>query len=437
MLQPLIAVFILIAAVEANKEIDILENRDVARCFREHENDALLGRDVCYVPNFCTSRSGASHFASNVALPVLKLIDPRVRNFLNIPSVTTVWNKLFEPNQHNTEQWVREVVPIFRTRFGIETISGIEMYEKSDTVCFDAMLYDSNYRNDDTNPFTSFEYPNVCRDFRRMVLTPMKRDCATEIFSDRNVLKTTLLLQRRSKTRNQGVASRQFRNIELVKENILDISENTYVVAFEDMSLSEQASIMRDADIFIAPHGNANVNIIFMRECSIVIELFPYKFRTNMYETLAKSRGVVYRSWESTIPRSSCHEQYNNMSTQQCWNDMQFCRVCARDVAFISPPPDTIARVLRDSIRERNECLKKYHTTYRQQQHESLQEMNERRCQCPNGEYVNANGTIFYCDGPRILRVLNWDTCIELGSRCSTTTFKISVECLMRLSFGE
>ena len=128
------------------------------------------------------------------------------------------------------------------------------------------------------------------------------------------------------------------------------------------------------------------------------------------------------------------------MSAQQCWKDMKSCRVCARDVAFISPPPDTIARVLRDSIRERNECLKKksshYHTTNRQEQHESLQEMNER-CQCPDGEYVNANGTIFYCDGPRILRVLNWDTCMELGSRCTATKLKISSECLMRLSFGE
>ena len=141
--------------------------------------------------------------------------------------------------------------------------------------------------------------------------------------------------------------------------------------------------------------------------------------------------------FDSQHETQNTRNRYNNMSTQQCWNDMQFCRVCARDVAFISPPPDTIARVLRDSIRERNECLKKYHTTYRQQQHESLQEMNERRCQCPNGEYVNANGTIFYCDGPRILRVLNWDTCIELGSRCTATKLKISSECLMRLSFGE
>ena len=110
----------------------------------------------------------------------------------------------------------------------------------------------------------------------------MKRDC-TEKNPDPNKVTTTLLFQRKSKTRNRGVASRQFRNIELVKENILDLSENTYVVAFEDMSFSEQASIMRDADIFVAPHGNANVNIIFMRECSIVIELFPFKFRTNMY----------------------------------------------------------------------------------------------------------------------------------------------------------
>ncbi len=190
-----VQVLILIAAVEANKKIDILQNRDVARCFGEYENEALLGRDVCYVPNVCTSRNGtfhlaresirrlmqdntfeifqniwnygpnvelvdkipgrndrrvvfisvdlqgACHFAADIALPVLNLIDPRVRNFLNIPSVTTVWNKLFEPNQHNTEQWIREVVPIFRTRFGIETISGIEMYDSSDTVCFDAMLY--------------------------------------------------------------------------------------------------------------------------------------------------------------------------------------------------------------------------------------------------------------------------------------------------------
>ena len=49
-MQPinLIAVLILIAAVEANKEIDILQNRDVARCFGVYENESKTIKTIIY-----------------------------------------------------------------------------------------------------------------------------------------------------------------------------------------------------------------------------------------------------------------------------------------------------------------------------------------------------------------------------------------------------
>ena len=465
---------------------DIIESRDLARCFRHEGESLLVGSDFCYVPNVCVSRNGtiklkrgsidrlardnvldvfqnvwnygpfvefvdeipepndrrvvfiscekqgATHFANSVALPLTHLIDPRVRNFLNIPKVTTIWNKLFEPNQHNTEQWIREVVSIFQARFGIESVSGLFNRE---TVCFDTIMYGTEHRSREKTNNDVFNYPNTIRDFRRMVLTSIASgECKTDNNNNNNdkLVKTTFLLQRKSKTRNRGVATRQFRNIKLVRDSISHLSEETHVIAFEDKSFHEQASIMRDTDIFIAPHGNANINIMFMRECSIMIELFPFKFRTEMFELLARSRNVVYRSWESEIPRSSCLEKYHDLSKQECWEDWKLCRPCARDVAFISPPPDTIAQILKDSIREREVCLekKKKHGLKTIRDYDK-----EKNCKCPNGEFVNANGTIYYCDETRLVRVLNWDTCTQLGSKCTSPKVSISKKCLMRLSF--
>lgn len=134
------------------------------------------------------------------------------------------------------------------------------------------------------------------------------------------------------------------------------------------------------------------------------------------------------------------------MSAQECWEDVRFCRVCSRDVPFISPSKDEIVRILRDSIRERKTCLEEMKTEYFKYHYNDQHEVEEiyddkkkiknASCRCPNGDFVNANGTIFYCDGPRILRVLNWDTCVEIGSTCTSTALKMSTDCLIRLSFG-
>lgn len=128
LLLHLFVLFVALAAGENDKIIEILQDRDVARCFRS-KNVALLGEDVCYVPNVCPSRNGtislseksirrlikdntfeifqniwnygssvelrdtiphtndrrivfisvdlqgASHFAANVALPVVRLLE--------------------------------------------------------------------------------------------------------------------------------------------------------------------------------------------------------------------------------------------------------------------------------------------------------------------------------------------------------------------------
>ena len=78
------------------------------------------------------------------------------------------------------------------------------------------------------------------------------------------------------------ILNRQNNRYILNLDDILIYFKNYYyfvdlsVSYFENSTLEEQAEQMYSTDILISPHGAGLANIMFMRPCSIVIELFPW-----------------------------------------------------------------------------------------------------------------------------------------------------------------
>jgi len=52
------------------------------------------------------------------------------------------------------------------------------------------------------------------------------------------------------------------------------------VAFFEKKSFHQQAQLMRQTDVLFTVHGAAVVNIVFMRPCSVVIEVFPWVYHS-------------------------------------------------------------------------------------------------------------------------------------------------------------
>eukprot|EP00052_Salpingoeca_macrocollata_P000506 m.20612 g.20612 ORF g.20612 m.20612 type:complete len:514 (-) comp10588_c0_seq1:84-1625(-) len=65
-------------------------------------------------------------------------------------------------------------------------------------------------------------------------------------------------------------------------------------VLFDDIPLRDQIQEMQQADIVIAPHGAANINWMFLRPGSAVIEIFPFGYYPDMYRMLANTVDVHY-----------------------------------------------------------------------------------------------------------------------------------------------
>eukprot|EP00871_Galdieria_phlegrea_P000072 jgi/Galph1/1065/GphlegSOOS_G5831.1 len=68
------------------------------------------------------------------------------------------------------------------------------------------------------------------------------------------------------------------------------------VVYFEGMDFAQQVGVMQKTDILVAVHGAGNTNIIFLPENSLMIEIYPFAYKANIFENLAKKYSVRYKS---------------------------------------------------------------------------------------------------------------------------------------------
>jgi hypothetical protein len=66
------------------------------------------------------------------------------------------------------------------------------------------------------------------------------------------------------------------------------------------MPLKQQIETIQKSSVFIAMHGSALANTIFLQKGSIVIEMFPYGFERPTYEyTICNKAGMHYYKWKN------------------------------------------------------------------------------------------------------------------------------------------
>jgi hypothetical protein len=137
----------------------------------------------------------------------------------------------------------------------------------------------------------------------------------------------------------QRKSTRQIRNLPNTKKTIAQFHQafisssrahgkcvhsrnySSKVVSFEDLSFLEQASIMERTDILIAAHGAAEANSVFMRPCSVVLEIFPYGSRPEYYfNSFFQALQILHDSWSVSFmfhkhSPDDCQEFIMNLTT--------------------------------------------------------------------------------------------------------------------------
>eukprot|EP00940_MAST-03C_sp_MAST-3C-sp2_P000008 g8.t1 len=417
--------------------------------------DAIVDAEQ-YVVFFSTVSQGAAHYGPHTAFPVIGLSDPEVRAFLNIPRITHVWQLVFEERQHLEEMWIKDLVALLRRKFGIVTMSGTRSLfrtirtSKERRSCFRAIMYDGKNLGDKRDrPLHYFMRNSALRSLQSMVFAN-DRTCRDPERKSKTL--HISLVQRRSKTRRRGLATRRLADAEELAASIqsdaaflLDAADDNFVdlevdvVLFEDLpSVQEQAAVVRRADVLISPHGNGLMNLAFMRPCSSVVEIFPANFRYIMFDQLANQSSIVYRfvqidevTQERGAPQCLIESStWRNLTPDACFEDAA-CRTCTRSAPFVRVKyrHDVRSR-LESALRQRSQCLERLPPI------PAVTPAPPESCRCPEGTFVAAGGNIFYCDGPRLLRVTDWDVCVAVGDACARNARPVSEACAEYLGFS-
>lgn len=91
--------------------------------------------------------------------------------------------------------------------------------------------------------------------------------------------------------------SRKIENFNELHQAIINLFPDAeiYVKGFEGLSIKDQILITKDIDILIGMHGSALSNVIWMKENSTLIEIFPYKFTCrDWYEKACELAKINY-----------------------------------------------------------------------------------------------------------------------------------------------
>jgi len=79
---------------------------------------------------------------------------------------------------------------------------------------------------------------------------------------------------------------------------------NTQIAVLEHYPSKEQMMMHYNADILVAPHGSANVYMMFMPKNSIEIEIMPYNFRNTDYKSWCRWTDIQYNVLHTNDPKN-------------------------------------------------------------------------------------------------------------------------------------
>ena len=97
----------------------------------------------------------------------------------------------------------------------------------------------------------------------------------------------------------------------------------------EDREPCELKSIMHNADIVITSHGFQCITLLFMKEGSLLLEIFPYKYFRTTYLDLSLTFGINHKWIQMQQPSSITRNILRFISQDKCMNS-GFCRNFAR-----------------------------------------------------------------------------------------------------------
>ena len=146
---------------------------------------------------------------------------------------------------------------------------------------------------------------------------PLLQEFKKHIFSSFEIKPThkniTFLLRR---------GSREITNTDIIKKELSDTVNYVYI---EDYSVREQLEIVANTKIFIGVHGAGLTWSIFMKNNSLLIELYPGKSNTDNYIRWCKIAGIKYKRMSVNITKGNQNNFRNatvNLSMKQI-NDIK------------------------------------------------------------------------------------------------------------------
>jgi hypothetical protein len=95
-------------------------------------------------------------------------------------------------------------------------------------------------------------------------------------------------------------------------------SESSSQHVYHATTVFEQIERMHNIDIVIAPHGAAITNVIFLKPCSVLIEIYPWNYLPiSFFHRFTTASGVLHYPIivraESTVIHPTVHAHYSDI----------------------------------------------------------------------------------------------------------------------------
>jgi hypothetical protein len=125
---------------------------------------------------------------------------------------------------------------------------------------------------------------------------------------------------------NITIINRKSRGLLNIQEMVKSVSNLTQgkvtIYDFEGISFQKQVSIMFSSDIIITSHGAALTNIVFMKPCSVVIEILPWLYHgKRFFHRFAASGDLLHYEWMETPENSIRHPLPSSSSVAEVQDD--------------------------------------------------------------------------------------------------------------------
>lgn len=141
-----------------------------------------------------------------------------------------------------------------------------------------------------------------------------------------------------------------------------DVLDVQYLGSYAGFSFEEQAAHMHSVDLVISPHGAQLTNTVYVRPCTVVLELLPPKFYHPRKLALAMEAGGVafygYPHGGSPIAETPAHDPATGAPADGAdWG-------AVRDVKQIRASPESVLFALPELVQAGIDCRRQWLATH-------------------------------------------------------------------------